>query len=40
MFKCDKLKATNVSFGVYHKIKTKKMIGYQEEIYKIKENLT
>ena len=38
MFKCDKLKATNVSVGVYHKKKRKKWIGDQEEIFKVKEN--
>ena len=38
MFKCDKLKATNVSVGVYHKKKPRKWIGDQEEIFKAKEN--
>ena len=38
MFKCDKLKVTDVSVGVYHKKKRKKWIGDQEEVFKIKEN--
>ena len=38
MFKCDKLKATDVSVGVYHQEKCKKWIGDQEEVFKIKEN--
>ena len=38
MFKCDKLMATNVGVGVYHKKKRKKWIGEQEEIFKVKDN--
>ena len=36
MFKCHKLKATNVSVGVYHMIKTWKIREDQEEICKSK----